>query len=78
MLVETARDHLFAGGLNGGELRFVGPAELMIRPRRRQLDRAEAMHQSAVYRPAGERKILDRPQRMDAPENVGGHVARAE
>ena len=75
VLVEPARDHLFAGGLNGGELRFVGPAELVVRPRRRQLDRAEAMHQAAMHRPPGEREILDRPQRMDAPEDVGGHVA---
>ena len=57
---------------------LVGPAQFMIRPRRRQLDRAEAMHQSAMHRPAGEGKILDRPQRMDAPENVGGNVARAQ
>ena len=78
VLVEPAGDHLFAGGLDGGELRFVGPAELVVRPRRRQLDRAEAVYQAAMHRPPGEREILDRPQRMDAPEDVGGDFAGAE
>ena len=44
VLVEPARDHLLAGGLDGGEFRFVGPAQFMVGPRGRQFDRAEAVH----------------------------------
>src|SRR5208337_4412392 len=78
MLIETARNHLLAGGLNRCEFRLVSPAKLMIRPRCRKLDRAESMYQPAMHRPAGERKVLGRAQCVDAPQNTGGNFAAAE
>ena len=43
-----------------------------------QLDRAVGVDQPAMHRPAGQRKVFDRPQRVDAPQRIGRHVAGSQ
>ena len=78
VLVEPPVDHFPAGRLDGGELGLVPAAQFMVGPRGGQLHRAEGMDQPAMDGPAGQGKILHRPQRVDAPERVGRHVAAAQ
>ena len=78
VLVERSGDHLPAGGFDGGELGVVPTAQFVVGPRRGQFDRAEGVNQPAMDRPVGQREVLDRPQRVDSPQRVGGHVAGSQ
>ena len=78
VLVEPAGDHFLAGRFDGGELGVVPSAQFVIGSGRGQLHRAVGVDQAAMHRPTGQRKVFDRPQRVDAPQRVGRHVAGSQ
>ena len=57
---------------------FIPPAQFVIGPCRGQLDRAVGVDQAAMRRPVGQGEVFHRPERMDAPQRVGGHVAGSQ
>ncbi len=56
----------------------VPSAQFVIGPGRGQFDRAVGVDQPAMHRPTGQREVFDRPQRVDAPQRVGRHVAGSQ
>ena len=58
------------------ELGVVPAAEFTVGARRGQLHRPEGVDQPAMDGPPGEGKILDSPQRVDAPQSASAGTLR--
>ena len=76
--IELSVDHLPAGRLDGHTGRLVPASQFVIGPRGGQLDGAIGMHQPAMDRPPGQRKVFDRPERVDPPQRIGRHFAASQ